>query len=159
MPFQRAIRYVLFGLLLGITLSSCAIVEVRTSGQGQTLRWHATDFRQYTVAYDKRESYDYTLVLQDLRGTTVTFTTLQGQFRNNHRSRRFEWKKVGQWVLPAGGELRIPLGTYRRCRSEFCRDWGRFAPVWHLVLMGTDGQGQPVREAIEMQLPYVAETS
>lgn len=159
MSLQRRFPYAFLVLWLGLIAAGCSMVEVRTEGQGQALRWHATDIRQYTVAIKHQEVYEYTLVLEELRGTTVTFTTLQARFRNNLHSRPSDWKKAGQWVLPAGGQLRIPMGTYRHCHAGHCRDWGPLAPVWHLVLTGTDEQGQPVREVIEMSLPTVTATS
>ncbi len=159
MLLGRQLQYVVFSLCLGLTVISCAAMEVRTEGQGRALRWHATDFRQYTMAMEKREVYEYILVLEELQGETITFTTLQAQFRNNVQSLRSDWKRSGQWVLPAGGELRIPLGTYRHCRSDHCRDWGSLAPIWHLVLTGTNEHGQSIREVIEMSLPSITKSS
>lgn len=159
MTLQNAFRYLFFGLWLGLLAAGCAMMEVRTSGQGEAIRWHATDFRNYVVATDEGEIYEYTLVLEEQRGATVTFTALQARFQNNPQSLGNNWEQAGQWVLPAGGELRIPLGTRRYCASERCRNWGPLAPVWHLVLIGTDGHGRPVREVLEIRLPYAAETS
>ncbi len=159
MLLRRPLQYGLLSLCAALTAIGCATIERQTEGQGQALRWHATDFHYYTMAMDQREFYEYTLVLEELQGSKITFTTMQANVRNNVQSRRSDWKRSGQWVLPAGGELRLPLGTYRRCRLDDCRDWGTLAPIWQLVLTGTDDQGQAVREVIEMALPSAAETS
>lgn len=161
MSLQRQLRYVLFGLWLGLTAAGCAMFEVKTTtqGQGQAVRWEATDFRNYILATDQQEFYEYTLILEELRGTTVTFTTMQAHFQNNAQSRRFDWKKIGKWILPARGRIQIPLATYRDCRLDSCREWGSLAPIWHLELMGTDAQGKSVREVIEMSLPLVVKKS
>ena len=74
-------------------------------------------------------------------------------------SPRFDWQKQGTWTLPAHGELRIALGTYRYCNLANCIDWGPLAPVWHLTLSGTDSHGQPVQETIRFRLPYIDETA
>ncbi len=96
MPLQRRLRYAFFGLLLGFTACSCAVLEVKTEGEGWALRWYTTHFRHFAMSVGKREVYQYTLVLEELRGTTVTLTEMQAQFRNNFQSRRFDWKKSGQ---------------------------------------------------------------
>ncbi|PON12590.1 hypothetical protein C2W62_38795 [Candidatus Entotheonella serta] len=102
---------------------------------------------------------NHTLVLEEIQGATITFTALEAEFRNNVQSRRSDWKRAGQWVLPAKGRLRLPLGSYRQCRVDHCRDWGLLAPIWHLVLTGTNDQGQSVREIIELSLPSVTQNS
>ncbi len=145
--------------LIGLMWAGCTTVQVQTAGETQQLRWQATDFHLYTVALEDREVYKYTLVLEDLQGRDVTFTHLKATFRNNEQSRNINWEKAGTWSLPAHGELRIPLGTYRYCHASNCRDWGPLAPVWKLTLSGTDSHGQPVQEVIHLRLPYIDETA
>ncbi len=159
MALRHSLRFMWVGLGLALTVAGCATVAVQTEGEGQRLRWHATDFRSYRMGIDKRELYEYTLVLEERQGSTITFTALEAEFRNNVQSRRSAWRRSGHWVLPAHGELRLPLGTYRQCRLDQCRDWGPLAPIWRLMLRGTDEQGQVVREVIEMTLPSINESS
>lgn len=146
-------------LLIGLMWAGCASVQVRTAGETQQLRWQATDFHLYKVAIEDREVYKYTLILEELQGRDVTFTYLKADLRNNENSRDFDWEKAGMWNLPAHGELRIPLGTYRYCNQPNCDDWGPLAPVWDLTLIGTDSHGQPVQEIIHLRLPYIDETA
>lgn len=148
----------LISLSIGLLLAGCAAMGIQIEGQTQTLRWRTTDFRNYIITLEEREIYAYTLVLQETRGTSITFTELQGEFRNNPISRLFTMAEVGNWKLPANGERRIRLYTYRYCHVVNCKDWGDLAPIWQLVLIGTDEQGQAVREVIHMRLPYVTET-
>ncbi len=145
-------------LSIGLVLAGCASLGIQTEGQTQSLQWRATDFRNDLIELEEREIYAYTLVLQETLGATITFTALQGEFQNNPTSRLFSMSEIGSWKLPANGELRIPLQTYRYCHVVNCDDWGDLAPVWRLMLIGTDTQGQPVREVIRMQLPYVTQT-
>lgn len=154
---QSVMTRLLISLFIGLFLAGCTSIEIRTEGQTQSLRWQATDIRNYTIALEKREIYEYTLVLQNMRGAPVTFTDLQGQLRNNPTSRLFTMEEVGNWKLPANGELRIPLSTYRYCHVVNCDDWGDLSPIGHLELIGTDAQGQAVREVIQLRLPYVAD--
>lgn len=146
-------------ILISLTWAGCASVNVQTAGKTQHVRWQATDFELRTVAIDERETYKYTLILQELQGRDVTFTHLKAKFQNNAHSRRFDLEKTGTWTLPAHGELRIPLGTYRYCHAAACEDWGALAPIWHLTLSGTDSHGRPVQEVIRLRLPYVNETA
>ena len=142
----------------GLMWAGCASVNIQTAGETQQMRWQATDFQLHTVELQEREVYQYTLILEELQGKDVTFTHLKAKFQNNIHSRQFDWEKSGTWSLPAHGELRIPLGTYRYCNASDCQDWGPLAPVWNLTLRGTDSHGQPVQEVIRMRLPYIDET-
>ncbi len=149
----------LIGLFIGLIGVGCASVQVHTAGETQRLRWQAKDFHLQKVAVEDREIYKYTLVLEELQGKDLTFTYLTATLRNNAHSRQINWEKAGMWNLPAHGELRIPLGTYRYCNLANCRDWGPIAPVWNLTLTGTDSHGQPIHEVIHLRLPYVDETA
>jgi hypothetical protein len=128
---------------------------MRTQGETPGIRWLTQDYRHYTLAVEEREVYTYTLVLEEMEGREVTFTKLQARIRNNPHSRDVEWEKTGRWHLAARGTLAIDLGSWRDCIYANCRDWGPFAPVWHLSLTGQDVQGQPVQQIIKMRLPYV----
>ncbi|MDH3603168.1 MAG: hypothetical protein OEU26_26440 [Candidatus Tectomicrobia bacterium] len=153
-------RATLFVLLAGLMLTGCAMMEdmanmgVKTAGEHPIAKWHATDFRAYTVGMDEREIYEFILVLEEARGRTVTFTRMDARFMNNRHSRELYWDKEGSWTLPAHGELRLPLGSYRYCHVENCRDWGPLGPLWHLTLTGTDEGGEPVQMKLKLQLPY-----
>lgn len=158
-------RTTLFVLLAGLMLTGCAMMEdmanmgVKTAGEHPIAKWHVTDLRAYTVGMDEREIYEFTLVLEEARGRVVTFTRMDATFVNNRHSREFSWDKEGSWTLPAYGELRLPLGSYRYCHVVNCRDWGMLGPTWNLTLTGTDELGEPVQMKLKFQLPYKDSTA
>jgi len=153
-------RWIMCGLgLFVLLLAGCGTtgmgIRMQTAGETPALRWRATDLRNYTMALEEREVYQYTLVLEEIQGRAITFTHLKAHFWNSSDSRATDWERTGQWTLPAGGTLNLPLGSYRYCIATNCVDWAPFSPVWHLTLTGATAQGQPVREMIELRLPYV----
>ena len=62
-------------------------------------------------------------------------------------------ERVGQWKLRPHRELRWPLSSTWRCVSTDCVNPGFFAPVWHVILTGTDNRGQEVHVVIDLKLP------
>ncbi len=164
-PLHRWRNSVVLVLLVGLVSMGCTMMErmanlgVQTSGETPVASWHTTDLRAYTIAIEEREVYEFTLVLQDRSGRGKQFSHLQATFKNNRHSREFDLDKEGVWKLPARGEVRIPLMSYRYCNTANCRDWGPLAPTWYITLIGQDEQGKPVEMKINLQLPYQDETA
>lgn len=139
--------------LLGLLLAGCAASGVRPAGTSGPLTWQATELRlQHTMLSDGQE-YGFTLVLRETTGTALTLTSLAGSLQNSRQSWPVSWAKAGQWVVPAYGELRLPLSSYRYCPSASCRDLGTLEPYWEITLSGTDGHGHPVRYTLTLRLP------
>lgn len=143
---------------MGALVTGCVTTGVQTSGITHRLEWYAKDFTNSVLKVQEREVYNYTLVLKSANGMAMNFNQMKADIQNSGFTPLFEWQKKGQWVLPANSELEIRLGTYRVCRATSCDDWGTFAPIWNLQLMGIDETGLPVRERIKLRLPIVKHT-
>lgn len=145
----------LMTLLLSLVVVGCATIGARTNGTSGSVVWQATDLRLDPASFlEKRETYNFTLVLRETQGIAITFTQLNAKVHNAFGSFLVPWEKTGRWQLAAHGELRLPLVSIRYCPYVKCRRPEPLAPEWSLDLTGTDAQGQPVRLAIEVRLPY-----
>ena len=145
----------LITLLLSLVVVGCATTGVRTNGTSGAVVWQVIDFRLDPPSLlEKRETYNFTLVLRETQGIAITFTQLNAKVYNAFGSFLVPLEKTGRWQLAAHGELRFPLVSIRYCPYVECRRPAPMAPEWSLDLMGTDAQGQPVRLAIVVRLPY-----
>jgi hypothetical protein len=152
----------LFTLLLGMVVTSCASLGMRTEGVSGPIAWRATDLKIQAVGEAagvigisvSREAYSFTLVLQETQGTALTFTKVAYRIDGGPGLQPFFAERVGQWRLRPQGELRWPLSSTWSCTSTDCVRPGFFAPVWHIILTGTDNRGQEVRVVIDLKLPY-----
>jgi hypothetical protein len=141
--------------LLGLILAGCASLGARTEGTSGPVHWQATQLHvSPPTAWEKRETYQFTLVLRELQGTALTLTRISAQVHNAFGSFPVPWEKIGAWQLAPHGEVRIPLASTRYCPYVHCREPNPLAPAWHLNLTGVGVQGQPIQIAIEVQLPY-----
>ncbi len=140
-------------LLLGLLSAGCATLGTRTQGEQGALTWEATDLHVQTVAIEKRETYTFTLLLRDTQGSPLTFTAIAARFQNSPGGPPVSWEKTGEWVLPARGELRLPLGSTRYCPYTLCHNLGELAPEWSIELTGSNAQGTVVRTVIRLRLP------
>ena len=145
----------LMTVLLSLVVVSCATIGARTNGTSGSVVWQAIDLHLAPPSFlEKRETYSFTLVLRETQGRAITFTQLNAKVHNAFGSFLVPWEKTGRWQLAAHGELRFPLVSIRYCPYVQCRRPDPLAPEWSLDLTGTDAQGQPVRLAIEVRLPY-----
>jgi hypothetical protein len=151
----------LFALLLGMVVVHCASLRVRTEGVSGPIAWRATDLKIQAAgeatgvigAGVQQEVYSFTLVLRETHGTALTFTKMAYRIDSGPGIRPFFAEQGVQWSLRPRGELRWPLHSTWSCTGGDCVRPGLFAPVWHIVLTGTDTQGQPVRVVIDLTLP------
>lgn len=144
-------------LALGsLSLLSCAAVQPHTEGRSGPLTWQATDLQWQPLGWDSRESYNFTLRLQETAGTSLTFTKLAARLLNSPDGRPVWWEEDGQWRLPAHGDLRLPLTSSRHCPYIHCMQHGTLAPQWSITLQGTDERGNPVQYSLQVRLPAVA---
>lgn len=138
---------------LSLLMAGCTTLGTRTAGVSGPVTWQATDLRVHTMAPETRELYSFTLALHETKGTALTFTKLAMHFQNSRGSRPVFWEQTGQWMLPAAGDLRIPLTSYRYCPYVHCSDLGALEPEWSITLIGTESGGQPVRHRLTLRLP------
>ena len=148
--------YLLCTLLLGLEVTGCVSMGEHTHGVSGPVAWRATDVQWQAYAFGRQQTYFFTLVLQESQGTAITFTKLTAVLHNAADSLPAYWEQTGQWFLTPYGELQLPLGSTRYCPYTRCRDAGpALVPVWHLILLGTDAQGQSVRLVLDIRLPYI----
>lgn len=153
--------HLLFALLLGMVVTSCASLGMRTEGVSGPIAWHATDFKIQAVGEaagvlgrpTQQEVYAFTLVLQETQGTALTFTKMAYRVDSGPGIHPGFAERVGQWRLRPHGELRWPLWSTWSCASTDCVNPGFVVPAWHIVLTGTDNRGQEVRVVIDLKLP------
>jgi hypothetical protein len=134
-------------------MAGCATLGTHTAGVSGPVTWPATDLRVHTMTLENRELYSFTLALHETTGTALTFTKLETHVQNSRGSRPVFWEQTGQWILPAVGELRIPLTSYRYCPYVYCSDLGALEPEWSITLIGTESSGQPVCHRLTLRLP------
>jgi len=140
---------------LGFVLTGCSTLGTRTQGTSGPVRWQATQLDvSPPSAWDMRETYQFTLVLHEQQGTSLTLTRITARVHNAFGSELVPWEQLGTWALSPYGEVRIPLASTRYCPYTRCRKPSPLAPAWQIALSGVDAQGQPVQIAMEVQLPY-----
>ena len=152
----------LFALLLVMVVTSCASLGMRTEGVSGPIAWRATDLKIQAVGEAagvvgrpvQQEVYSFTLILQETQGTALTFTKIEYRIDSGPGIHPFFAERVGQWRLRPHRELRWPLSSTWSCPSTDCVRPEFFAPVWHIILTGTDNRGQEVRVVIDLKLPY-----
>ncbi len=145
-------------VLLGVVVAGCAVRGVRTEEIRGPVTWRAENFRIIQrpivgdATRDKGDHYMFTLVLREPHGTAITFTHIAWTVdQPNTTSAASE--NTGRWALRPHGELRLPFSAYFYCSESVCWETGALAPVYNIILTGTDDQGQPVRVAIDLRLP------
>lgn len=153
----------LFALLLGVVVTGCASLGVRTEGVSGPIAWRATDLKVQAVGEAPgfigvgraaQEVYSFTLVLQETQGTAITFTKVAYTIDSGPALLPFSSEQPGHWELRPYRELRWPLSSSYHCPASDCMNPGAVAPVWHIILTGTDDKGRPVRAVIDLKLPY-----
>src|SRR5881296_1406810 len=154
----------LLTLILGVILTGCASLGVRTEGTSGPLAWHVTDLKAESVpglrgtTGDAHGTYSFTLILKETQGIPITFTyrkdtiyassltilnladqAINLRFRP-HQERRFPL--TFSWGCPAGDCLRVE----------------NVAPKWTINLTGTDDKGNAVQVVININLPANPDT-
>ncbi len=139
--------------LLGFT--GCAL-PVRTQGIAGPVTWSTTAFDLNSGAFrDSPDRFSFTLVLQETRGGALTFTAITWEVSQNGVDLSGREMRTGSWSLPAHSTLRQPFVYRIFCApAEFCPDVGP-TTQWDITLEGTDARGQPVRIAMQPELPWI----
>jgi len=151
----------LFALLLGMVVTSCASLGMRTEGVSGPIAWRATDFKRQAVGEaagvigrpTQQEVYSFILVLQETQGTALNFTKVAYRIDSGPGIHPLFAERVGQWRLPPHRELRWPLSSTWGCASTDCVNPGFFAPVWHVILTGTDNRSQESASSSTLSYP------
>ena len=145
----------LFASLLVLVVAGCA-AYIRTEGVSGPVAWRATDLALSKRIIDGRERdvYSFALVLKETKGIGITFTRLERTYYEPtiHGTPVVQ---SGRWILRPNGELRVPFSSYIYCPqwADICHKPGVTAPLWNVILTGTDDRGQPVRLVIDVALP------
>jgi predicted aspartyl protease len=138
-------------LALGAALATTGCVA-RLSGASGPLAWQVTDLKvvKHLVAGEPRDLYTFTLVLTETQGATLTFTHMAYTVvQPATRPTGISHTSAIQWKLRPHGERREPFALSYHCEGQ-CRSM----VLWYnLVLTGTDTRGQPVRIALDFQIP------
>ena len=155
----------LFALLLGVVVTGCAALGVRTEGISGPIAWRATDLKVQAVGEapgfvgrTQKEVYSFTLVLQETQGTAITFTKMAYTLYSSPTLLPYASEATGRWVLGPRRALRWPFSSTFSCPSHDCNEPGFIAPRYHIILTGTDSQDQPVRVVIDLRLPENPDT-
>ena len=157
---RNIMSHMILALLLSMVVAACAALGTRTAGRSGPITWRATDFKVQAVGEASgfvgrtaQEVYSFTLVLHESQGTAITFTRVAATYNATTATRPASFEQTGRWELRPHGELRWPLQNTYGCASIDCINPGAIAPVWHIILTGTDNRGQPVRVVIDLRLP------
>jgi hypothetical protein len=148
-------RYIwLFVFLFGLT--ACAL-PVRTHGIAGPVSWSTTDFELSSAGPigGITNRFAFTLTLQETQGVPLTFTAITWEVWQKGVDLSEHHRRTGAWPLPAHGTLRQPVVYRIYCPpSDFCPDLGP-TTQWDMALEGHDAQGQPVRLALQPELPWI----
>lgn len=150
-------RFLLAGLLGG-GVSGCATYwQGHTAGTSGPIAWSIADATAVADRVAERSAYAFVLVLRETHGTPFTFTTLRYTVYHGTGGVEpgvAEQTLQGPWKLRARGTYRFPLTYTVTCpEGSGCIKAGGLAPTYHIVLTGTDNQGQPVRVVMDTKLP------
>jgi len=147
---------VLLVLCTALVLTGCT---AHLKGVSGPVTWQATDLRviERSVSGAARDIYAFTLVLEETQGAALTFTHLEYTISQPAFNPTGETRQaVIIWKLHPYGELRLPFSSYWYCAATLATDClrgGAIAPWYHIILTGTDDQGQDVRVAMDFRLP------
>lgn len=153
------IRALLAGLLAFGVVGCASTVGMSTEGVSGPVAWRVTDMGVVEGPSPRSPSdpgggsiYTATLVLKETKGIEITFTEVNVALYGGSQGK----PRSGRWVLPARGEVRVPLNAYFGCPKiawHGCEDVGVLAPQWHFTATGTDDRDRPVRVVIDIALP------
>jgi hypothetical protein len=138
------------------TVAGCSTVGVRTEGTSGPLAWRAGDLavEPRIVQGQQADTYSFTLHVKNLGDRPLTFTQMHRTVYQAGGGQPGQSTTSGRWELKPGGEWRFPLYSYQFCNvSSGCLDRGISAPLWRIVLTGTDDQNRTVSVPIDIALP------
>jgi hypothetical protein len=142
-------------LSLLVVAMGCASTPVPRGDIAGPVAWRATAFHRVpTTVHDRPgERYTFTLLLREQDGTGITFTRVT-QTVSAASVQPITVTQDGQWRLPPQGELQLPFRLVWSCPalSEACSA-AAGPPHWHILLVGTTDQGEPIRLALEIDAP------
>ena len=149
----------LIAILLGVVIASCgAYWRAHTEGTSGPITWYVTDVKSESNAGDNSHSYAFTLILRETQGSPITFTTMTYTIYSGtatHEKSQGQTQE-GRWKLQPHGQWRVPFRYAITCPElggcVKIEAW-TLAPIYHIILTGTDGQDKPVRVVIDMRLP------
>jgi hypothetical protein len=137
--------------------AGCTTLPVRLSGIVPPVAWSTRDFNHSSGrTFDgDTEQFTFTLVLQETQGHPLTFTTLTWEVWQNGVDRSGRQVHTGAWALPAQGTLRQPVVYTIYCPpATLCPEVGP-TTQWDMTFEGHDARGQPIRIALQPELPWI----
>ncbi len=143
-------------LIFLLGLAGCAL-PVRTQGIAGPVSWSATSLElgRGGAFDDAPDRFAFTLVLQETQGLALTFTTVTWEVWQNGVDLSGRQMRKGSWSLPANGTLQQPFVYRISCPpSALCSDVGP-TTQWESTFEGNNAQGQPVRLAVQAELPWI----
>ena len=156
-PRETPSRLLYLVVLLGVVLAGCAAYWQRhTEGTSGPIAWYIANARSVADRVGERYAYAFVLVLQEMQGTPLTFTTMTYTFYSGTATLSGSDERTiqGTWKLRAHGRYRLPFTYTATCpEGSGCIKLEPLAPTYHILLTGTDSQDTPVRVVIDTKLP------
>jgi hypothetical protein len=146
----------LLAVLLGGIAGCAAYWQAHTEGTSGPITWSIADATSAADPVGERYAYAFVLVLQEMQGTALTFTTLTYTVYSGTATNpgAYEQTIQGTWKLRAHGRYRFPFTYTVTCpEGSGCVKLEPLAPTYYIVLTGTDSQEKPVRVIIDTKLP------
>ncbi len=137
-----------------IAIQGCATLGPQTSGVDEPIEWRALDLKLDRKDQSSPWVYSFTLELRNTLTRRMTFTEMERKLYQPGTGSNVATFK-GQWVVPAGLTLRLPMSSSLRCASLAgnCSGTHMPIPLWKITFTGTDDSGQSVRVVIDLRLP------
>ena len=138
-----------------VLLAGC-VSAVRTEGTSPPIAWRVTDMATVTrnIQGQAVDTYDFTLVIRNVGDRRLLLTKMNRTIYQAGGGQPGHSSATGRWDLGPGGEWKFPLYSYTFCvASQGCIERGSQAPMWQIVLTGTDDGNAPVESRFEIILP------
>jgi hypothetical protein len=136
----------------------CAPMAARLEGAAGPVAWRVTDLQvvEHEIEGHAYDVYAVKLVLQELRGSGITFTRYEQSVSDFSLERGVPRVATGRWTLPANGEWSLTLGHALVCPpvpGGCVLPLETSAPEFHVLLNGTNAAGEVVEVSIRVRLP------
>jgi len=128
----------------------------RTEGTSGPIAWRVSDLGIVTrnIQGQSVDTYDFTLVIKNVSGRSLTLTKMHRTVYEAGGGQPGHSSMDGRWELAPGVERKFPLYSYTHCTaSQGCVDRRNAQPLWQIVFTGTDDQGRPIENRLEIILP------